>query len=177
MERLTATALGALALMAFTVVLKASGIAWNLWFLQACPDMGQRIYEAYTRRPVRAVLVGLLNSVAILILALILAQAKPLGLLAVGLAAALCTIHLSGRSACYRVLAEQLDVRTPEPPSAGALARAGVLTELAFLVPLAGQLLYLGITMRCAGAFILALFPQSRVQDRQSETPPLSPVS
>jgi len=157
MEKLIATALAAIALTLAVVLLKAGVIAWNLWFLSARPALAARIYEAYTARPVKAFLIGSVNTALALFVVVVLLQIKPLGLIAILLFAGLCTAHLWGRTACYRVLAERLNVEPGLPPDTASWVRAAIITEAAFLVPLMGQLLYLGVTMRAAGAFCMAV--------------------
>lgn len=161
MEQVTATALAALALSVVVIVLKAAVIGWNLWFISARPVLAARIFEAYTTRPVKAFLIGAVNTLLTLFVVVVLLQSKPLGLLAILLFAGLCAVHLWGRSACYRALAERLGSEPGLPPETGAWLRAAVVAEGAFLVPVLGQLLYLGITMRCAGAFCMAVLARS----------------
>lgn len=162
MERLIGTALATIAIVIVTLVLKASVIAWNLWFLHARPALGERIYTAYTGNPRWATILGVTNTAAVLFLAMILFQFEPLGLIALVLLAGLCTVHLWGRSACYRVMAERLHPEAAQPPSTRDLIQGGIVVECAFLVPVLGQLLYLGVTMRCAGALVMALLASRR---------------
>lgn len=166
MERLIGTALAATAVVAVTLVLKASVIAWNLWFVHARPALGDRIYAAYTGSPRWATVLGLTNTAAVLFLAMILFQFEPLGLIALVLLAGLCAAHLWGRSACYRAMAVRLHP-DGKAPSTRAFVQGGIVVECAFLVPVLGQLLYLGVTMRCAGAFVMALLASRR------ESPPV----
>jgi hypothetical protein len=162
MQQSIATALAIVAVVVAALSLKSAVIAWNLWFLYSRPEFADRISTAYAARPVRATLIGLLNTAVIALVALVLLQSKPLGLLGVLLLAGLACAHLWGRTACYRGMAERLGSEPGTVPQPGELLRAAVVVELAFLLPVLGQLLWLGVTLRCAGAFTMALLSGGR---------------
>lgn len=157
MERVIALALATVAVAFLILMLKASVIAMNLSFYSGRPQFCRRIYQNYTERPWRSGIVGLANSLVALFFIVILLNLQVLALVGIGMATALCAIHLAGRTAYYRVIAERLSDALGAAPDSGMLLRGAVTAELTFLVPILGQLLFLVVTMRCAGACILAM--------------------
>lgn len=156
MEQFVATALALLAGTCAILVLKAAVVAWNLWFAIVRPEFCERIYRVYTAHPVRSGIIGAINTAVGLFAVLVMLQIKPLGLLAILLFGGICAVHLWGRIGAYRLTADRLAGAPETPLDHGAWLRAAAVTELAFLVPLVGQILYLGVTLRAAGAFVLA---------------------
>jgi len=157
MEEVIAKALAIIALVATLLLLKASVVAFSIGCIYARPALCERIYHAYTQRPRRATLIGTVNSLVLLFIVLLLLNVEVLGVLGILIFAGLCTAHLAGRTARYRELASQISGDSGTVPALPEMLRAGVLVELAFLVPLVGQLTYLIVSMRCAGAFFMAL--------------------
>lgn len=161
MERVIALALATVAIVFLVLTLKAAVIAMSLSFYCGKPQFCRRVHQNYTERPWRSGIVGLANSLVAIFFILILLNMQALALVGIGMATALCAIHLAGRTAHYRVTAERLSDDIGAAPGAGALLRGAIAAELAFLVPIIGQLLFFGVTMRCAGACILAMLSQA----------------
>jgi len=157
MERVIALALATVAILFLVLTLKASVIALSLSFYRGRSQFCRRIHQNYTDRPWRSGIVGLANSLVTLFFILILLNMQALALVGIGMATALCAIHLAGRTAHYRVLAERLSDDIGALPNTGSMLRGALVAELTFLVPVIGQLLFLAVTMRCAGACILAM--------------------
>ena len=160
MDRLIALALACIAVVLLTLILKAAVIAGNLSFYYARPALCRRIYVAYTERPWRAVAVGLANTLMALFFIVILLNVQPLALVGLAMGTGLCALHLAGRTACYQVMAERLSDEEGATRGPKAWIRGAVVSELSFLVPILGQLYFIGVTMRCAGACIIALLSQ-----------------
>lgn len=168
MDRLIALALATIAVVLLTLTLKAGVVAFNMNFYYAKPVLCRRIYTAYNDRPLRAFAVGLTNTLVALFFILILLNTKPLALVGLAMAAALCALHVLGRTAYYQVMAERLSEDTMVSATPGGWLRGAVIAELSFLVPILGQLCFLAVSMRCAGACIIALLSQPLL----AETPP-----
>lgn len=163
MEKLIALALAAMALVVVLLALKASVIALITSFHYARPQFCRTVYRAYTQRPKWSFTVGAVNSLVAIVLTLILLNIKPLGLVGIGLATTLCAIHLAGRSAYYQQMCERLSSDGSEGVGTiGAWILGAVVGELRFLVPVIGQLIFIVITLRAAGACIIALISSAR---------------
>ncbi len=169
MEEQITLALALIALTLGMLFLKASVIGWNLWLHLARPEFTLRVYNAYVERPLKAFIIGLVNSVLGIFVILVMLQIKPLGLIAILLFAALCAAHMAGRTACYRVMAERLGAEPGAAPDTSRWIRGAIVVELAFCVPVLGQLLYLLATMRCAGAVFMAMLNRNRVASEARE--------
>lgn len=163
MERMIALSIACLAAVLLTLVFKAAVIAFNLSFSFGRPQFCLRIHHNLTDRPWRSTAVGLVNTVVALFFILILLNQEPLALVGIAMAACLCAVHLVGRTAWYRVVAERLCDIGETPMGVRPWLRGAVTAELSFLVPVLGQVLFLVITLRCAGACILALLSTSAV--------------
>jgi hypothetical protein len=160
MDRIIALALATVAIVFLVLTLKASVIAMSLSFYSGRPQFCRRIYNNYSERPWRSAVVGLANTLVAVFFILVLLNMEVLALVGIGMATALCAIHLAGRTAHYRVIAERLSEDIGAAPSPGQLLRGALAAELTFLVPIIGQLLFLGVTMRSAGACIMAMLSQ-----------------
>jgi len=171
MERMIALALACVAALLLTLTFKAAVIAFNLSFCFGRPAFCRRIYRNYTERPWRSTVVGVVNTVVALFFILILINQEPLALVGIAMAACLCAVHLVGRTAWYQVIAERLCDLVEVPVGVKAWLRGAITAELSFLVPILGQALFLHITMRCAGACIMALLSTPMVA---GETAPIS---
>lgn len=157
MEEVIGKALWTIALVMALLLLKASVVAFVVGLIYSRPGFCQRVHEAYADRPRRAFVIGLVNTLLLLFIVAFLLNVKPLGLLGIFVFAGLCALHLAGRTARYREVAEQTGGGQEAVQGFTAWIRAGALVELAFLAPLVGQIVYLVVTMRCAGACTLAL--------------------
>ena len=176
MDRLIALALACMAAVLLVMVLKAAVIALNMTFFYGRPVLCRRIYDTYTGRPWRSAAVGVANTLVAIFFTVILLNIQPLALVGIGMATALCALHLAGRTAYYQVISKRLNDDMEAPHSPGAWLRGAIAAELSFLVPVLGQLLFLAVTMRCAGACIIALLSQPVMQEgqpsgRHPETP------
>lgn len=157
MDRMIALALACVAAVLLTLTFKAAVIAFNLSFSFGRPQFCRRIHQNYTERPWRSTAVGLVNSLVALFFILILLNQQALALVGIAMAACLCALHIVGRTAYYQVIAERLCDTGGVPLSVGTWLRGAITAELSFLVPVLGQVLFLAVTMRCAGACIMAL--------------------
>lgn len=157
MDRMIALALASVAALLLTLTFKAAVIAFNLSFSFGRPQFCRRIHRNYVERPWRSTLVGLVNSLVALFFILILINQQALALVGIAMAACLCALHIAGRTAYYQVIAERLCEVGEVPLGVKAWLRGAVTSELTFLVPVLGQVLFLAVTMRCAGACIMAL--------------------
>ena len=161
MERIIALALTCVAAVLLLCTLKAAVIAFNLSFCFGRPTFCRRMHRNYTERPWRSTLVGLVNSAVGLFFILILLNQEPLALVGIAMAACLCAVHIVGRTAYYRVIAERLCDDSDVPMGVNTWLRGAITAELSLLVPILGQVLFLVLTMRCAGACIMALLTTS----------------
>ena len=157
MDRMIALALACVAAVLLTLTFKAAVIAFNLSFNFGRPQFCRRIYHNYTERPWRSAVVGVVNSLVALFFILILLNQQALALVGIAMAACLCALHIVGRTAHYQVIAERLSDVGEGPLGVKAWLRGATTAELTFLVPLLGQVLFIAVTMRCAGACIMAL--------------------
>jgi hypothetical protein len=176
MERIIALSLACVAAVLLTLVFKAAVIAFNLSFSFGRPQFCRRIHHNIIERPWRSTMVGVANTVVALVFILILLNQEPLALVGIAMAACLCAVHLVGRTAWYRVVAERLCDVDEAPMGVKSWLRGAVTAELSFLVPVLGQVLFIVITLRCAGACILALLSTSAVAGEPVPAPmPKSP--
>ena len=157
MERMIALALTCVAAVLLIFTMKAAVIAFNLAFCFGRPIFCRRIHRNFTERPWRSTAVGLVNTVVALFFILILLNQEPLALVGIAMGACLCAVHLVGRTAWYQIIAERLCDLGGAPMGVKGWLRGAITAELSFLVPILGQALFLHITMRCAGACIMAL--------------------
>ena len=157
MEKTIAQALFTMAFIGFLVLLKCSVIALSIWFAARSPEKCSRIYTVYQAKPWRCGLIGLVNTAVLVVIGLILMNVKPLGLLGMLLLTIVAWLHLGGRFAPYRAMAETLKLKGSDTETPASLALGGLVTELTFLVPVIGQALYLGTTLRAMGAVVIVL--------------------
>ena len=170
MDNVIGIALATVAIIGLTFVFKCSIIALSVWLAATCPEETKRIYTVYRERPWRCFLIGCVNTFAFVLFGLVLGQEGPLALLGLLLIFAVALFHLWGRTATYRRMAEKLELDGAGPGAPKTLAVGGLVTELIFLVPVFGQILYLGTTMRAMGAVVVALLP--RRKETIPEVPP-----
>lgn len=171
MERVMALALATLALTGILLVAKAAGIAFVASSAFGRPAFHRRISEAYQAHPWRAAAIGLANTLVALFFIAVLLNNEPLALIGIAMGAGLCAVHLLGRSAYYQVIAERLSDVPVEGRPIGPWLRGAAAAELSFLVPILGQGLFLLVTMRCAGAFIMALLARPPLPQSSAESP------
>lgn len=164
MDRLIGLALATVASIAFLVVLKSSVIALSIWFSTTWPEKTDRIYAVYRDRPWRCGLIGLVNTAVFVFIGLVLLNVKPLGLIGLFLILAVVCLHLWGRSAAHRRMAVKMAVAGADSGTPRSLVLGGLVTELTFLLPIIGQLLYLGTTLRAMGAVVVILLSR-KVED------------
>lgn len=163
MERMIALALTCVAAVLLIFTLKAAVIALNLSFSFGRIPFCRRVHRNYTDRPWRATAVGLANTLVALFFILILLNQQALALVGIAMAACLSALHIVGRTAYYQVIAERLCDVGEDPLGVKPWLRGAIVAELSFLVPVLGQALFLFVTMRCAGACIMALLSTSAV--------------
>ena len=165
MEKTVAQALFTIAFIGFIVLLKCSVIALSVWFAARWPEKCDRIYTVYQAKPWRCGLIGLVNTTVLIVIGLVLMNVKPLGLLGLLLIVSVAYLHLWGRFASYRTMAETLTLKGSDTATPASLALGGLVTELTFLVPVIGQVLYLGTTLRAMGAVVMVLLARQPAVD------------
>jgi hypothetical protein len=171
MDRMIALALTCVAAVLLTLTFKAAVIAFNLSFSYGHAQFCRRIHRNYVERPWRSTVVGLVNSLVAVFFILILLNQQALALVGIAMAACLCAVHLVGRTAYYQVVAERLCDIGEVPVGVNGWLRGAITSELTFLVPVLGQVLFLVVTMRCAGACIMALISTSAVAGEPVSSP------
>jgi len=171
MERLTGAALAAMAILCVLAAFKAGVIALGIWFTATWPEVTGRIHAVYRDRPGRCFLIGLANTAVLGFIGLALLSKEPLALLGLLLLLAVAFLHLWGRAAAYRRMAVKMDLDNAEEGAPRALALGGLVTELTFLVPAIGQVLYLGTTLRGMGAVVIALLARYGGPGAQGDGP------
>ncbi|MCF6286455.1 MAG: hypothetical protein L3K26_14870 [Candidatus Hydrogenedentes bacterium] len=157
MNDIVGVALATVAVICFIALFKCSVIALGIWLTASRPEKSRRIYEVYNERPWRCGLIGLVNTFVFMFVAVVLLNAEPLALLGLLLLVLIAFFHLWGWTAIYRSLAVKMNVSGAESGAPRALALGGMVTELMFLVPVVGQLLHFGMTMRGMGAVVVTM--------------------
>ncbi len=157
MERLIGISLALIATVSVALLLKSSVIALSLWFMTTWPEKCGQVYTTYRERPWRCGLIGLVNTVVFVFIGLALTSREPFALLGLLILLTVCVLHVAGRTAVHRRMAVKLDLDGADVCAPRAIVLGGAIAELTFLVPIIGQILYLGTTMRAMGAVVVAL--------------------
>lgn len=168
---LAAAALALLALVTATLLLKTAFVAVALWVSVSRPEFSSRARRLYRERPGGSFLAGLVNVLLGLFVGVVLLSIKPLAFIGLALLLLLFALLVIGRAPIYSRLGERLAAGASVPRQ---LTAGGATAELAFLIPVLGQLSALFLVLRGAGAVVLALLgkgaaPEEPVpQDDQS---------
>lgn len=158
---------GSLAQMVLTclvawVMIKAGFIAFAVWFEANHPEATQEMVDLYRDKGGKCALVGVIDLVAGLILVLLLLATEVLGILGVLLFVALVALAAIGYAVAYLNFGQRLAANGAVDSQTRAMVRGGVAAETAFLVPILGQLLSLGMLLRGMGAAALVIIAHRR---------------
>lgn len=169
--RAAAIALAVLAALALLFAAKAGRLGLSLWLAAAYPRFSGLVFDQYRLRPWRTFFLGALNLVVGLFLVLAFLQTQVLALLGFALLAALAVGALSGYAAAYRLLGIRLTGRDTLPVGLRTSLVGGVAAECAFLLPLLGQIVCIGVLCRGLGAAVIAVFVRRRppIDDKRPE--------
>jgi len=151
-----------LAALAAVILVKLGSILAALWFDSRYPEMSDTVLRTYRNDPARCILVGLVNIIVGVILALILLSTEVLALFGIALLLALCVIAYVGYFIGYRSVGATIPMPQNWDTRAGALILGGLVAEGSFLVPILGQLLSLVTKLRGFGAVTLALIARRK---------------
>jgi hypothetical protein len=163
---LGSAALGLLALLALALAVKAGFVAAAVWFDSTFPQAARRMLTAYQERGKRCFLVGLVNAVVVLILVPILIRTEILALLGLLLFGCLVVFIVVGYGIGYRDWGQRLEAASDS--RIRQIVLGGLVAECAFLAPILGQLLSLGMLFKGLGAVVIALLAR-RNNTRQEQ--------
>jgi len=160
-----------LALLALVACAKTGLVGMALWFNASCPQMAVRALDFYQGRARRCCLVGLINLVAGGLLALVLIGTGGLAFLGILLLLGMGVIKVLAFATVYRHVGARLFTEGDLPVLRRVLL-GGLVAEAAFLTPILGQLLNVGLLVRGFGAVSLALLSARRNRmDTADQTP------
>jgi len=155
------SSLALIALMGIWLLVKVGFVGMAAWFTTGYPGASTRMLELYETRGVRCFIVGAMNIVVGLFVALLLFATQVLGLLGLLLLLALAAGIVAGYSVAYRHVGTRV-VSNPNATHVRLVATGGLVAESAFMVPVLGQLLSLGMLCRGFGAVAMALLAWRR---------------
>lgn len=143
------------------VLIGLPGLA--VWFNTTYPRASERMCTAYRTRGTRCFILGAVNAVVGFLLAAALGSTKvpPLGALALLILIALGVLAVMGFAIAFRVFGERLVSDPATANTAKTIAIGGIAMEVAFLVPILGQLLLLGVLFRGVGAAVTTLLSRA----------------
>jgi len=168
------TVVGLFFLVLLMLLVKAAIIAFNLCAAEFQPTLFHRGRSILVVSPVKSFLVGLVNVSVLLIVGCVLAQHKLTALLGLLVLIALLVIAIVSRTLVYQLLGVKWtgEINAPEgSPSPRAHCLGGAAVELAFLVPIAGQLTEIVVTILTVGAIVLAAMSRERAVASSSQRP------
>ena len=158
-RRQLAAAVGLIALVLLAPLVKAATVALALCAAELAPRSFREGRAVFTASPVKSFFVGLVNLVLAVVVALALIAMKITAILGLLLLVVLLLALFSSRALVYQLLGTRLvgEVSDPEaPPSVRAHCWGGVAIELAFLMPVLGQIVAAIVTTMTFGALVLA---------------------
>lgn len=161
--------LGIAAILALLLALKAGLIGSALWFAAAYSRPYEHMCMVYQTQGSRCFFVGVIDAVAGLLLVILLMATKVLGLLGVLLFLALGAMVVAGYGVAYRNLGRRLVPDDVPDAQVRSIALGGVTMEAAFLVPVIGQILRMGVLFRGLGAVCITLLAWHGIS-RDAET-------
>jgi len=161
-----------LTVLAALILVKLGSILTALWFDSRYPEVSDTMLRTYRDKPMKCLLVGLVNVVVGLILALILLNTKVLALFGLALLLLLYVMGFVGYATGYRSAGTTIPLPSSWETRTGALMAGGLVAEGAFLVPILGQLLSLATLLRGFGAVTLALIARRTPRRDQAEPVP-----
>jgi MFS family permease len=163
---------GGLILILIIGLFKGASLAFNIVFDTLYPAMSARIQSAYVERPRRCVLLGAVNLVAWVLVAILLFQTQVLALFGLVITAFIVGGAVLAYAPAYRGVAERLPGHEERGPIRGFVL-GWLLIESAFLVPFIGWLASAAVLIRGFGAVVTALLA-SRRNEAHSESPSVS---
>ncbi len=150
------------------LAIKVGFVGMAAWFTRSFPAVTARALEQYKTRGERSFLWGLSVLFVTVLIILALLSSKTLGFLGILLAVCLLGFVAAGYTTAYLNLGQRLTEGSEPGSHTRTILLGGIAAEAAFLMPLLGQLLSLGMLCRGLGAVISAL-PQSRQNGTDSE--------
>lgn len=144
------------------IVVKIGSVLAALLFDSRYPELSDAMLRIYRADPMRCAIVGIVNVVAGVILAIILLSTKILALFGIALMLVLVVFAYLGYAVGYRSAGVTIPLPARWDNRGGALILGGLVLEGAFLVPILGQLLSLVTKLRGFGAVTLALIARRR---------------
>ncbi len=146
-------------------VKKTGLVAGAIWFETTCPERSERVFNAYTRRAGLCVLLGAAVGLPALIAGGALLFFGGFGLRAAGGLLIIAAVFLMayGHGAAYLDAGRRLQGAFRAESAPAVILTGGAVLEMAFLAPVAGQILAAVVWMRCLGAAVLALTGASAV--------------
>ena len=152
------------------LMVKAGFIAFAVWFEANHPQATQEMVDLYRQKSGKCALVGVIDLVAGLILVLLLLATKVLGILGILLFLALVALAAIGYAVAYLNFGQRLAAGDAVESQTRAIVRGGLAAETAFMVPIVGQILSLGMLFRGMGAAALVI-----IAHRRAHTPAAPP--
>ena len=171
---LAGSSLGTVGFLCGVLALKVSFIGMALWVRAMYPQAAERILETYQRPGNRCFWVGFVNGVLGAFVAVTLMATGVLSPLGFLLAAGLLALIALGYGAAYRNLGLRLFPLVEVKSSALNLVAGGAVAEAAFLFPLLGQLLSLGVLFRGLGAAVLVMLAMRRDKRAKAAVAPIA---
>ncbi len=156
-------ALGFMAFLLGCLTVKAACIAMSVWLDVSAPAFTARALNAYRSRGKRCFLLGAVNGLILVFLFAVLVntQIKVLAFIGVLVLLTLIALVLTGYMIAYHDFGARL--RGERNWSAmRATVIGGTGAELAFMTPVIGQLLSIGVLFRGVGAVISALLSRRK---------------
>lgn len=163
-------ALGLIFALIVWVAARSFSFAFILWFEAYYPAVAARVQTAYTDRGRRSVFIGLFNFIAWLLVAGLLLQTQVLALFGMAVLAALVAASIIGFAPAYRELGQRLTGHADRSEQRNVVY-GFLCLEAAFLTPLVGQILLVGVLVRGLGAVISTMLASRRGE--ADDTPPI----
>lgn len=146
------------------LVTRLGVIGMAVYFQATCPKASERMVTLYESRGMRCFFIGLLNAVLGFLLGLLLISTEVLGLLGLAVWTAVIALAAIGFGVVYASLARRMAAASGTAPSLKGVAKAGLVLEGAFLVPVVGKILLLGVAFRGLGAVVSTLLAWRRLE-------------
>ncbi len=172
---LAGLSLACVGLFCALAAVKAGFIGMAVWFHVAFPRAAGRTLQMYQTRGAKCFWVGMINTVVGLFLALSMIASGALALIGLLLIAALLVLASMGYAAAYQSLGLRAAPSTVSQSQTRTVLWGGIVAELAFLVPVLGQILSLGVLFRGVGAAVLVLIAWRR--NSRESAPATSPFA
>jgi len=149
--------LAVLVILSALALIKLASLAAAFWFDTRFPELSDAVLRAYQGRTARCYLVGVVNLVLGVLLALVLLNIPILALFGLVLLLVLYALGFIAYVATYRHLGSAIPLSPSWDTRGGALLAGALMAEGAFLIPLLGQIVSIASLLRGFGAVMLAL--------------------